>query len=201
MPTNNSTNTKHALLGNMLLKLPLGLIICATAFYYAWSDHLFHPDVVQSSTVRALRAFLIISLGLVAPLTYVLWLSFCFILFMARLDMIAQFKIPFFEFSTVLACFIPVMWLWFWVVSMIFQLRRIFKHIIDTALALEAWWWLGIFIVLLVSMTAIFLKGYLLMLYSPSEESEAEQSRARYFKDKFLCFATAAFTTVIIVYI
>ena len=76
-----------------------------------------------------------------------------------------------------------------------------FKHVIDTALALEAWWWLGILIALLISMTVIFLKGYLLMLYSDGEDLEAEQSRAQYFKNKLLCFATAAFTTVIIVYI
>ena len=201
----NST-VRRGLLKNLLLELPLSLIICATAFYYVWSSFLspkIDPNAIRSAGAQLSDVYpiAIIGLGIITPLCYVLWFSFCLMLLLARLDVITQFKILFFELSKVLACFVPIMWLWFWVASAIFQLKRAFKSIIDSAIALEAWGLLGIFAALLLLMVATFLKAYLLMLYRIDEEQETAQDRAQYFKNKFLCFVTVVFTAVVIVYI
>ena len=201
----NKISRKRVLLIEMLFILPLSFIICSTVFFHVWIllfpglnlDKIFNLAAQRA----ALRATSIAFPMLITPMCYILWLSFCLILLLARLYVIAQFKILFSELSTILACFVPTMWLWFLVASALLHLKRMFMFIIDSTLALEAWGLLAVFATLFMLMVAIFLRGYLLMLYRSYEDSEAAQDRARIFKNKFLCFATVVFTAVIIVYV
>ena len=76
-----------------------------------------------------------------------------------------------------------------------------FRHIIDSALALEAWGVLAVFVTLFILMVSIFLRGHILMLYRSYEDSDVTRNRMQYLKNVFFCFAAVVFTAVLIVYI
>jgi len=166
---------------------------------------MLNPEqMAAGGTIAGLRdATFLVALGIITPLCYVLWFSFCLILLILRLDNHFGFKTPFifFDLSTACVLFIPVMWIWFFFVSLFLQLRQMSRFIIDSTIAFEALWLLGIFAILFILMVAIFLRGYLLMVYHCDVDSNSVQGKAQYYRSMLLCFTTSVFTAIVIVYI
>ena len=112
-------------------------------------------------------------------------------------------KTPFIfvDLSTALILFIPIMWIWISSISLLFLIKQGFRYVIDSTIALRDWPLLGIFVILLTLMVAIFLRGYLLMLYYDSSCQNVMQDKAQYIKNIFLCLVTSIFTAIAIIYI
>jgi len=180
----------------LLLTLPLGLVLCTSAFLYAYYEYLLpklNPDEMHQGTSMMLSWIVIL-----IPVCYVWWSSFCLILLLLSYlirDTYNKIQFIFTDLYTALILFVPVMWVWF------FILRQPLRDVIDSAIAIEAWLLLGIFVTLFILMLAVFLKGYLLTLYYSDEGSSFEQNKTQYLKNMSLCFFTLIITAISIVYI
>ena len=192
---------------NLLLKLPLGLILCASAFFHVYVGFLapmLYPDRTHQSVDIASRLVImaIMTFGVIGTLGYLLWLSFCLVVLVVRYIVRDEFNMSpfiFIDLPIVLITFIPIMWVWFYVASAILLFRQMLKFTFNSAIALEAWILLVIFGILLILMVAIFLRGYMLMLYFSYDGTV--QSKAQSLKNMLLCFATSVFTALVIVYL
>ena len=185
---------------NMLLKLPLSLITCAAIYFYVFIGYLsplLKPEITHSAGLRSMALVVSTAIG---PLCYALWLSFCLVLLLARSAARELNKTPFLfnDLSTAFTLFIPIMWIWFFTASAIFQLQLMFRFVLDSAVALEALGVAGAFVSLIILIVAVFLRGYMLMLYRSYEDSDAAQDKVQNFKEMFLCFTSSVFVVIII---
>lgn len=158
----DKANEKNELLVYMLLILPFCLIICASVFTHVWVIAYPHFDLSTIFSIRThidtWRDGVIVSAMAIAPFCYILWLTFYLALYVLRIHLVDQYNILFYKLSTALACFIPVMWLWFIAPSGIFHLKRAFRYMISSATTSEAWVVLGMLITLFLLMVGIFFK-------------------------------------------
>ena len=169
-------------------------IFCVWLNFYPklYSDEIF----VAQSNVAILREFAIVGIAVIAPICYVLWLSFCFIILILRFIV---FKIPIIELSEILGLHILIMLMWFFSVSVFIPINRMFSFSMDSTFTLEEWGVSGVLVTLLIGMEAIFQRGQILILRYGYEDSKAIQNKSQYFKNILLCFITLIFTTIIII--
>ena len=195
----NDLNKKYVLKRKLFLTLPLSLIICVATFYYlqiAYLEPKLNPEKIfyyykNSAVVQSIVFTLAISV-----IAYILWLSFCSIILSMRF---LAFKIPIIDLPAVLKLYLLTMWSWFFIASRLFHLKGLLKHIIDSALALEAWGLLGMFIIIFIVMEAIFLRAHLLVFYYGYEDLlNTIHDKKQYIKNIILCFITLVITTIII---
>jgi len=186
----------------LFLKLPLSLALCVTTFFYIEAHFLapkLNPEQVEQTF--SMFVYLLYGIIIITPSCFILLSSFYLMLRLVRFagnDVLNVTPFLFVDLSTALVWFTPIMWVWFFSVSQFLPLGQMFRHDIDSAIAVEAWGMLGVFFILCILMVSIFLKGYLLMLYRSYEDSDAAQDKVQNFKEMFLCFTSSVFVVIII---
>ena len=182
-------NKRGVFLENLLLWQPLIFATyCATFFaiYFQFLVPKGSPDMLVAGWQSIVIAVML------APVYYLAWLSYCLVALMSRFFAL---ETPITKLSYVLGLYVFHVWL----ISTIAMIKRVFRYIVNSALDLEAWWLLVIFVILIMGMLVQLLKMHLLVLsYGGEDLLNTIQDRELYIKKIFLCFITLVLTVVVV---
>jgi len=176
----------------MLLVLPLSLIICCALIVFIDNAYLV-PLLGQykGANINVFIIFLALSPGI-----YIIWFTFLVCLLVLYLTHI-HFHLV--DFHIVLALFIATMYIWTRFISIFVPIKRMFKNIIDSTLAVGAWGLLGLFVILIILALAIFLQEFLLVTFLKNED--VLKVKLKNLKNISLCFIALMITAIGIVYL